>query len=157
MATWRRNAFLRAQCPAAKRCVYINMDETCIRMCPETGQGLVFVPSGKKKHVTEQERKATLAMRRAACSLVAFTCSCPEAAKLLPQVLVTNRRCLSEAQAQNVHCELSRSPTSDILRRTSAWVNGPVLAEIIQILGRCLRPAAASIHVVLVKDCCSTK
>ena len=56
MATWRWNAFLRSQCPASKRCVYINMDETCIRMCPETGKGLVFVESGKKKkHVMEQD------------------------------------------------------------------------------------------------------
>ena len=30
LATWRWNAFLRSQCPSGKRCVYINMDETCI-------------------------------------------------------------------------------------------------------------------------------
>ena len=34
MATWRWNSFLRSQCPTYKRCVYVNMDETCIRMCP---------------------------------------------------------------------------------------------------------------------------
>ena len=155
MATWRWNAFLRSQCPASKRCVYINMDETCIRMCPETGKGLVFVESGKKKkHVMEQERKATLAMRRAACSLVAFNSSCPEVAKLLPQVLVTNQRLLTEDQARCVDCELSRRPNGYMLRRRSAWVTGPVLADIIAVLGRCLSPVAASLHIVLLMDCC---
>ena len=72
---WRWNSFLRAQCPVGKRSIYINMDETCIRMCPESSRGLVYVKRGeKKKHVLEREQKATLSMRRSACSLVAFNC-----------------------------------------------------------------------------------
>ena len=84
-ATWRWNAFLRAQCPGGKRNVYVNMDETCIIMCPESSRGLVYVKRGrKKKHVLETERRATLSMRRSACSLVAFTSSCREVGSLLP-------------------------------------------------------------------------
>ena len=125
VATWRWSSFVRAHCPSGKHRVYINMDETCIRMCPENRAGLVYVKRGaEKKHVLEHEQKATLSMRRSACSLVAFTSSCHEVGRLLPQVILINQRILTESEVRLIRDELSSRPNCYLLGRRSAWVMG---------------------------------
>ena len=124
-------------------------------MCPESSRGLVRVKRGsKKRHVLETERRATLSMRRSACSLVAFTSSCREVGSLLPQVIVVNSRVLTEAQLRSVRNELGSRPNCYLLEKRSAWVNGPVLAEILRILGRCLESVMPFAHLILLMDCC---
>ena len=131
------------------------MDETCIRTCPESSRGLVHVKRDRtKKHIFKSERKATLSMRRSACSLVAFTPSCCEVRRLLPQVIVVNQRLLTDAQLCSVRNELGSRPNCFLLRRRSAWVNGLVLAEVIRILGRCLARVMPFAHLAFVMDCC---
>ena len=124
-------------------------------MCPESSKGLVYVKRGRnKRNVLETERRATLSMRRSACSLVAFTSSCREVGSLLPQVVVVNQRLLTEAQLRSVRDELGSRPNCYLLERRSAWVNGPVLADIIRILGRCLESVKPFAHLIFIMDCC---
>ena len=115
----------------------------------------MYVKRGvKKKHVLEHKQKATLGMRRSACSLVAFTSSCHEVGGLRPQVIPINQRLLTDAQARLVRNELGSRPTCNLLGRRSSWVNGPVLAEIISMVGRCSVSVMPVAHVILVMGCC---
>ena len=86
-AAWKLANFMGTHTQeVGKRLVYINLDETCIRMYIESRTpGLVRVPSGARKvNVLEKKLKAPLSQQRSAVSLIACATDDEEAARLLP-------------------------------------------------------------------------
>ena len=95
-----RTSWAHTHKPVGKRLVYVNLDETCIRMYIESWTpGLVRVPSGARKvNVLEKKLKASLSQQRSAVSLIACATDDEEAARLLPQIFLTNDYVLNKTQ-----------------------------------------------------------
>ena len=55
--------------------VHINLDETCVKLCPRVPLGAVAIDGGStKKEALEQEQKASLHARRSAMTFVCSVC-----------------------------------------------------------------------------------
>ena len=56
-ATWQWSNFLEAQAAPGQVVVHINLDETCVKLCPSVPRGAVAIDGGStKKEALEQER-----------------------------------------------------------------------------------------------------
>ena len=56
-ATWQWNNFLEGQAALGQVVVHINLDETCVKLCPCVPRGAVAIDGGStKKEALEQER-----------------------------------------------------------------------------------------------------
>ena len=56
-ATWQWNNFLEGQAALGQVVVHINLDETCVKLCPSVPRGAVAIDGGStKKEALEQER-----------------------------------------------------------------------------------------------------
>ena len=56
-ATWQWNNFLEGQAALGQVVVHINLDETCVKLCPCVPRGAVAIDRGStKKEALEQER-----------------------------------------------------------------------------------------------------
>ena len=70
-ATWQWNNFLEAQAAPGQVVVHINLDETCVRLCPNVQPGAVAVGWHRiKKEAMDREQKANLKARRSALTFV---------------------------------------------------------------------------------------
>ena len=154
VACWGWLNFLASLCPAGKRVVHVNMDETTVRMWLEPDTGYVVVRAGKRKvHVLEREQQAGLGKRRQCTSLMAFSSDDAEVQKLLPQVLLLNERTLSAAATIDLQASLAGTPRFLVRRGKSAWANAPVLCWLIRLLRKCLATVEPVAHVILTLDC----
>ena len=74
-ATWQWNNFLEEQAAPGQVVVHINLDETCVKLCPRVPLGAVAIDGGStKKEALEQEQKASLHARRSAMTFVCSVC-----------------------------------------------------------------------------------
>ena len=73
--------------------VHINLDETCVKLCPCLPRGAVAVDGGStKKEALEQEHEASLHARRSAMTFVCSVCDDTIVQRALPQVIIGNER-----------------------------------------------------------------
>ena len=146
---------MAAQAPPGRRVVHINMDETAIRFWEKSAvDGYVVVPPKMvRKHFLERENGATLAERRAVCSLVAFAADDAVVHAMLPQILVVNSHTVTAADERALKETLMDSRTHFLLRRNSAWANGDLLLEILKLLRATLGEERERIHPLLQLDC----
>ena len=130
------------------------MDETAVKFWQDGGAGYVKIPANvKKAEFLETETKASLSKRRMVCSLLGFISDDEETQRLLPQVLVVNKRSLTEAATREVQASLQGSDTLFLKRRDSAWVSVDLMVEIIHLLAKCLEPVKPLAHILLLLDC----
>ena len=82
----------QAQCPAQKRILHMNMDESCVPVWWPSKVGLVRAPEGgSRRQVLEQEQTATLTIRRVGFTLMACVADDPAIQRLLPQMVWAKR------------------------------------------------------------------
>ena len=87
-ATWQWNNFLEAQAAPGQVVVHINLDETCVRLCPDVQPGAVAVGWHRtKKEAMEREQKANLKARWSALTFVCCVCVGFGAQARSPQLL----------------------------------------------------------------------
>ena len=153
-AAWTWSNFLESRSLAGKRVVRVNMDETAVKFWQEGGAGYVQVPGGMNKaEFLETEAKVSLSKKRMVCSLLGFISDDEETQRLLPQVLVVNKKSLAEAATREVQASLQGSTTLFLKRCDSAWVSVDLMVEVIQLVGRCLEPVKPLAHILLLLDC----
>ena len=142
-----------AEVAADKKLLRINMDETSIRLYPGAVAGLVVRRALSGELVAPAKRPlhhATRGQRRGAFTLVAFICDDVEVQKVLPQIIVAAAPILSKSMAAAVQPRLARNVY--VIRRKSAWVNTGLLVEIMKLVGKILKPWAATHQPVLLFD-----
>lgn len=130
----------------------LNMDESSVKMWPGARAGCVVPPAGAGRQAPRPEQAVPLSARRCAVTFVAFLCDDDEVQPLLPQFVVANKRLIPEIVAR--HWPAGGHEPVRLLRRQSAWLNGPVLQAIIREVAASLRPRVAGRRVILSMDAC---
>ena len=133
--------------------VHINLDETCVRLCPCVPRGAVAIDEGStKKEALEQEHKASLHARRSAMTFVCSVCDDTIVQRALPQVIIGNAKVLP-LSAANI---FNKKDTDNIfvLRQKSSWVNQDTMVRIIELLGACLMAFKKTHFFILSMDAC---
>lgn len=139
--------------PPGKKVLRINMDETSIRLFPGAATGMIVrrAPTGEPSAPGKVALcPATRRQQRGAFSLVAFICDDEEIQRALPQILVAASQVLNKATATEARAKLHKNVF--LLRRKSAWVNKPLLVEMLQLLSEVLKPWKATHQPVLTFD-----
>ena len=155
VGAWRWANFWESLCPPTKRVVFVNVDETSVPMQYPANTGYLHIPTGtSRKKVVATEQASTLSKRRAYMSLVAMLSDDPCAQRLLPQVLVSNKRLLSEATHAQLSERVGNCANQFVWRRQSAWVDAAAMVQILHLLRGSLEPIWLQVHVVLLLDCC---
>ena len=122
------------------------MDETAICLFQGGGRGNVFLAKTDPAAVQNIPR----GRRRAYVTHVAFICDNPAIQAVLPQVLIANEHTLKAGQL----AALRRAcpPNVWLLRRKSAWVDGPLCAWIVRRLAAALAPYMEDFQPLLLFD-----
>ena len=154
VASWQWANFVEAQKSATKRIVYVNMDETMIRLWQGGHREIVKVePFANRKLFLDTEERGSLAERRQNCSMIAFISDCPEAQGLLPLILLLNEHHISKTAAQPIVEQFAANKNVVFLRRKSAWNSVELMVWIMAELRRRLTPLEPLAQVVLLLDC----
>ena len=154
LASWQWANFVEAQKGDTKRIVYVNMDETMIRLWQGGRREIVKVePLADRKLFLDKEERGTLAERRQNCSMVAFISDCPKAQALLPLILLLNEHHLAKTAAQPIVDEFAANDNVVLLRRKSSWNSVELMVWMLAELRRRLSPLEPFAQVVLLLDC----
>ena len=124
----------------------MNMDETAICLFQGGGKGNVFLAKTDPAAVQNIPR----GRRRAYITHVAFICDNPAIQAVLPQVLIANEHTLKAGQFAALRSACP--PNVWLLRRKSAWVDGPLCAWIVRRLAAALAPYMADFQPLLLFD-----
>jgi hypothetical protein len=150
-AAWQWANYWAALCPTNKTVCYLNIDETSVKMFPQTSpRGFVALANGETtKLVLDRERSAPLSTRRSAVSLVGCVADCADVQAVLPQVVVASSKVLPAAVAASHQC---RSDNVFVVRRRSAWVDANCFRNIVRLLGVSLRDLHSKYFFILLFD-----
>ena len=125
-----------------------------MRFWYERKAGYVALPGGKSKtDVLAKEETATLSKRRLCCTLMAFVSDDKEVQRLLPQVLLVNKRALKAAEEKAVAQFLRDSGTLFLWQQDSAWASVDTMCKVLRLLGERLAPVKPLAHCLLSMDC----
>ena len=127
------------------------MDESPIKLFQDRQlPGLIAVPKQElKKKAETLLRKASLGLRRSVITLIAFVCDCDEVQKMLPQVIVGNRRLLPRWLAR---LHKKRGDSVYVLSRDSGWNDAKLMSELLKLLGKLLEPYSKTHSFILIVD-----
>ena len=118
--------------------VHINLDETCVKLCPCVPRGAVAIDGGStKKEALEQEHKASLHARRSAMTFVCSVCDDTIVQRALPQVIIGNERVLPLSAADI----LNKKHTGNIFvlrQKSSSSAAGNVIFEVAESMNNAL-------------------
>ena len=127
------------------------MDESPIKFFQDRHlSGLIAVPKQELKRKAETLlRPASLGLRRSVITLIAFVCDCDEIQKILPQVIVGNRKLLPRWVAA-LHKQ--RGDSVYVLSRHSGWNDAKLMCELFKMLGTLLAPFQDTCLFVMIVD-----
>jgi hypothetical protein len=142
--------FLHAKCPTGKRIVHINLDETSVCYWSPSTKGNVLKQRLHYPHGQAPVVRVSTTRSRATLTHVAMISDDEEIQKLLPQVLVANRRLLTREQQTRIQAIL---PMSVFLKvQQKGWNNVALMCEILKLIAACLKPVLETVQVVLSLD-----
>ena len=134
--------------PEGKRLLAINMDETAIRFFVQH-RGLCTrrARHGREPVATQQVSRKDM---RACLTHVAFACADAGVQRFLPQIFIGNEHVLRVSDVAALAPRCAANVT--VLRRQSAWVNTPLMVQIMHALGSALRACTEGMQLVLLMD-----
>ena len=134
--------------PEGQRLLAINMDETAIRFFVQH-RGLCTrrARHGRDPIATQQVSRKDM---RACLTHVAFACADAGVQRVLPQIFIGNEHVLRVSDVAALAPRFAANVT--ILRRQSAWVNTPLMVQIMHALGSALRACTEGMQLVLLMD-----
>ena len=134
----------------AKKVLFINMDETSMKLNHGRGKGLLVskrsLPPGKvrgKEVMSQSDGKACV-------SFLAFLTHDSSIQPLLPQIVLGNEKLLTLALVASL---LPLKPSSfHVWRQKSGWNSHATMVKVLTLLRKCLKPVLWTHDVVLVLD-----
>ena len=130
--------------------VYINMDESSVKLSPPLRRGAVAVKEGwTRRRFLEVERRNPLNLRRAAVTYVAFVCDSEEIAKVLPQLLIGAEYVMQAWMSARLN---QRDDNIFVLRRKTGWLNTEVVTNVVKLLAAVLQPFQNTHRFILMLD-----
>ena len=151
---------MKAQVPAGKTALRINMDETSVCLYQGNSKGTVIARKrtlreeapGGEDVAAEPEQKVSRSLRRTCLTHVAFLCDRPDLQPLLPQVVVGNEHTF---QARAWGALLAGAPRNVFLvRQKSAWNNHGLLARVLGLVAAALGPHLHDLQPIFLMDAC---
>lgn len=147
---------MRAECPAGRRVIHLNMDETSLRLALDPDKGYQARPASMTLAEFRNRRQvAPLAQRRSAMSYLAVVSDADDVQALLPQVVVVNEKSIGKREFEELR-EQYRGTRAHLVRRKSAWADGALLADWVKTLGAALAPVEPGSWIILTMDACPT-
>ena len=130
--------------------IWINLDETALPLHATGRHGNVHRnPAGTRQGLS---CRGSLHERRAHCTLVATTCTCPILQKKLPQILLPNT--LGKKKVwKAILPELLGEPPIEVIGDTQGWINAAKMVTIVDLLWKVCREHSPGKRIVLVWDC----
>ena len=148
---WTWSNFLHDQVRAGLRPLRVNFDETGIRYFQDTRQGHLTEAAVRQRRTPRSlMRLVTKGETRAMMSLATFVCDDAAVQAMLPQVLVVNKKLLT--QDEMVVAKIGLPPQVYIWREEKAWTTGEIMIRLLKELRRCLEPVLAERQVILSAD-----
>ena len=93
-------SYCRAQVPAHKRILNINLDESSVPVWLGGAAGTVVVRDSTGQRIPENRASASLSLKRGAVTLVAWICDNTTIQPFLPQIVLVSRALMSEEEWQ---------------------------------------------------------
>ena len=154
VACWQWSNFVESQQDSARRVVYVNMDETMIRLWQGgLGELVKFESFADRKWFLNKEERVSLAERRQNSSMIAFISDCPRAQAFLPLFMLLNENHTTKNAAQPIVNEFAGNRNVVFLRRKSSWNSVELMVWMLGDLRRRLEPLGPLAQVVLLLDC----
>ncbi len=148
---WTWSNFLHERAPAGRRPVHVNMDETAIRFCQETRQGLLSARARQQRRSARSLwRQVPRGTTRAMMSLLAFVCDDEAIQALLPQVVLVSAKVSPLAELPALRAPLRSGVL--VWREPRAWTTASIMVRLLGLLHRSLRSVLASRQIILSMD-----
>jgi len=129
----------------------VNFDETGIRYFQETRQGHLTEAAQRLRRTPRSlTRLVTKGECRSMMSLATFVCDDATVQALLPQVLLVNRRLLT--QEELAAARQGMPAQMQIWREDKAWTTGDVMIRLLRALREALNPVLSQRKVILSAD-----
>ena len=155
-AAWSWINLLVASCPAGRRVVHLNLDETSLPLFVTPQKG--YRASDKELRRTGNfptRLRAPLGQRRAVLSYLAVVADCDSVQQLLPQIVLMNKRTLPRADFDTLVAECAGSQVQ-IWRGDTAWASGETLSAWARELSKALGSLRSEYWFILSVDSCPT-
>jgi hypothetical protein len=141
---------MRAQVPAQQSIVVLNLDETSCRFYYPPRPGLKLKKKALPKRRLACRRQASKGHQRKAFTYVSVICDDQRVQKQLPQfILISDKMC----SKRDVDSATGFMPSRvHVWREKSGWVNIPIFARMVRLIGSQLRAAAPGAKPFLFMD-----
>ena len=142
---------MTSKCPAGKKPLLINLDETSLGVHVKAGAGTVVTARTPGGLAEMLGTKPTLADLRGAVTHVALVCDEPSLQPLLPQVLIGNKKLFTKKLTKQVVVPKG----VHLLSEKTSWNSAAIMVKILGLLAEALEPHRAKFQPVLLLDCCT--
>ena len=148
---WTWSNFLHDRVPSGLTPLRVNFDETGIRYFQDTRQGHLTEAAQRQRRTPRSlTRLVTKGETRAMMSLATFVCDDAAVQALLPQVLLVNKRLLTQ---QEMAAAMVGMPAQmQIWRNDKAWTTGDIMIRLLRALRAALDPVLSERKVILSAD-----
>ena len=150
-AVWTWSNFLHDQVPEGLTALRVHFDETGIRYFQETRQGHLTEAAQRLRRTPRSlTRLVTKGECRSMMSLATFVCDDATVQAVLPQVLLVNKRLLT--QEELAQARVGMPAQMQIWREDKAWSTGDVMIRLLRALRVALTPVLSQRKVILSAD-----
>jgi hypothetical protein len=134
-----------------RRVVYLNLDETCLRLRPSVGAGHVADEARRLlRSAGGLRRPTTKRLERGTVSQIVVISADPDVQRALPTILVVSAAAMPLALWRRL---LHRLPDGVLLlRETTAWTTAASMCRITRLLAQILRPWSHTCFFILTAD-----
>jgi len=151
MASWNWSNYLHKCCPANKRPLRINLDETSVKISDELSSGNVSaVARQRKRSLSGLFRKVKKSNFRSAYTYVSMICDQAEIQQILPHVIVLSSKLCAKQTFDLLQAEIPQPIR--LWRRKSSWLTIQSIVEILGILEKALKPFLDRYQPILMLD-----
>ena len=147
---WQWCNHLASKCPAGKKLVWINMDETSVALYNGVGKGNVFFSRSRRGEGPEPAQRIDKSMLRTNLTMISFCRSEPALQVIMPHIIIGDCHTFKAGEFLEL---LNNTPTNVyLLREKSAWNNSTIMLRICDLLHIILQPHVATCYFILGVD-----
>ena len=147
---WQWYNHVASLCPAGKKILKINMDESSIAFFQGAVKGNVFFSKAHDDPKKEPQQRIKKSLLRVNLTLIAFICDDPVIQPLLPQIIVGNYYTFLQREMPT---HLANTPRNVYLvRAKSAWNNEDLMIRVLGLLDKILTPYLSKYYVIFFMD-----
>jgi hypothetical protein len=150
-ALWQWSNFLHDQVEAGKRIVRINIDETSIRLHPDTGKGCLTASTrGLKRQLVTPIRHVPKGSLRGSFSHVGIICDDPELQRKLPQFVYVPTAQITEASFTELGEKVIEC--MQLRRCKNSWMTVDKFKDVIAAIAKVIKAHDENIAAIVSMD-----